>query len=259
MFRNVAVGGQIMGEKAERGRPCQSVLLVLAVLLNATLAGAGVTVAVTTCGQMVDGRGVLAADLDCSTFQGSAIGVRKGVLELQGFTVIGGANDAVSCVRNCRIVGPGIVEGGARAAVTGSGAVVVVGASIIGGQAAGVDALKRVRLVDTSVSGGGQWAVRGRAVRLTASTVSSSETGIIAGSVKAKDAQISSNSRVGVNATKLRAIATEISANGFDLGCTMAICGDVVTERRPRLGRGSTCERSVDTVNGGTWGVCVDD
>jgi len=77
MFRKAAVGGQIMGEKAEHGRSCQSVLLVLAVLLNATLAGAGVTVAVTTCGQMVEGRGVLAADLGCSTSQGSAIGVRK--------------------------------------------------------------------------------------------------------------------------------------------------------------------------------------
>ena len=78
------------------------------------LTSAGAT-PVTTCGQTVDGEGVLTADLDCSATTGPAVILQPGSrLELSGFTLLGNEIGVHCEVGKCIIEGPGTIR---RAAV----------------------------------------------------------------------------------------------------------------------------------------------
>ena len=66
-------------------------LLVLVSAASATVT----TTDVTTCGQVIE-RGVanLVADLDCSTFPGVALTLKRGILNMNGHTITGNPTNA---------------------------------------------------------------------------------------------------------------------------------------------------------------------
>ena len=68
------------------------------------------------CGATVAGRGYLAADLDCTGYDGPAVHLfSKSVLDLAGFTISGGLSDAVVCEGRCEVEGRGgTITGAAR-------------------------------------------------------------------------------------------------------------------------------------------------
>src|SRR5262245_42099683 len=115
--------------------------LLAGVLLICLHARPGIALDVTTCGQVVQGRASLVADLDCSAYSGIPVTLDRAKLLMNGFRIVGNpsATDpddpslpapVVHCVGNrCAIVGPGIVTGaGGPAGCCASGAVVSDGA-----------------------------------------------------------------------------------------------------------------------------------
>jgi hypothetical protein len=58
--------------------------------------------AVTACGQVYSGAGYLAADLDCTAFDGAAVTLNGGVLDLKGYS-LSSTREGVVCGGNCRI------------------------------------------------------------------------------------------------------------------------------------------------------------
>ena len=99
-------------------------------VISLAIAAASTTVAwaqpatVNTCGQSVSGEAVLGADLDCSSYDGPAITINGGRLDLVGFRVTGNyalpplysgiSHAVISCANHqlCEIVGPGELVGG---------------------------------------------------------------------------------------------------------------------------------------------------
>ena len=91
--------------------------LTVAVACFSTSARA-TAVPVTSCGQMVEGEGVLTADLDCSATTGPAVFLGPGArLELSGFTLLGNEIGVQCAVGLCMIEGPGTIQ---RAALPAS-------------------------------------------------------------------------------------------------------------------------------------------
>jgi hypothetical protein len=60
---------------------------------------------VTTCGQAVTGAGSLAADLDCTGYDGYAVTVHGGTFAMNGHSITGSIT-GIYCDRACQIVGP---------------------------------------------------------------------------------------------------------------------------------------------------------
>jgi hypothetical protein len=109
-------------------------LLVLLLLTTSSIA-ASPPEEVTICGQHVEKRGYLAADLDCGnvTEPDYAIWLDLGaVLELRGFTLTGASYAGVLCWAGCKILGGG-------GTITGAGF-------------AGVQADKRLQMSDLTLS-----------------------------------------------------------------------------------------------------------
>lgn len=69
----------------------------------------GAPTLITYCGQSFEGRGILVTNLDCTGFVGHGINVKRGRLDLRGFTVRGAGYYGVNCEGTCRIFGPGTV------------------------------------------------------------------------------------------------------------------------------------------------------
>lgn len=138
-------------------------VLALAFALAATVpAESSARVLVTTCGQVVQGQGVLAGDLDCSTHPGHAV-VLDGTLVLNGFAVIGNATDpagysAVDCTGKCRvkIKGPGHIIGGST----------------------GVSGSKVVVTEEVTVLNAAEWGIRGARVTVKSAFVHDNGAGL---------------------------------------------------------------------------------
>jgi hypothetical protein len=77
------------------------VIVAALLVVGAVPAYAAVT-EITTCGQTVSGRAVLAQDIDCTGLNAPAITLDGGRLDLAGFTVTGGTR-GVNCPRGCQI------------------------------------------------------------------------------------------------------------------------------------------------------------
>ncbi len=220
------------------------------------------SVDVTTCGQTVDGRGVLVADLDCTGVTFPAVNVH-GRLDLNGHTLTGGGtNVAVHCLdHKCKITGPGTITGTGGVGVLGrrrltmkdvtitgmSGGVAIESADGKGGATLerctlsdndiGVTSDTRLKLVDTTISGTHLWG--------------------------AAAAPPFFNLGTPCEARGLSLKRSSVTGAADDPSCGVTnICGDLITcVKPPKLG-GSTCGTS---CRGGTgvpcssWGICAGD
>ena len=87
---------------------------------------------VTSCGQTVDGEGVLTADLDCSATTGPAVFLERGSrLELSGFTLLGNEIGVQCAVGRCTIEGPGTIRRAAGPANQQQGVVGLYKATVL--------------------------------------------------------------------------------------------------------------------------------
>jgi hypothetical protein len=241
-------------------------------------------VVITTCGQVVQGIGILAADLDCSGVADDAVKLR-GRLLLSGFTLTGNpAFDVVRCQSGpCRVDGPGTITGGADG-VRSDGPATVNGATISGNAGDGVRTDRASRLVGSQITSNGGDGVRAK----TSATIKDSSVGANAGdgvradrSARLSGATISGNGGSGVDADVSSALrSSSVVTNGLDGVKSPAIslsdssatgngtspacgvteeCADLASEKRPALRGTSTCDTSRNTDLGGTWGVCQND
>jgi hypothetical protein len=209
---------------------------------------------VTECGQFFHGKGILVADLDCSGYDGHAVLMSKGKLDLAGFTITQGHGYAVGCSGSCRISGPGKLVGNPIGyEVVRAESVSLRNVTITGGNG-GVDATNN-----------GQ---TGRAV-VRDSTITGSQFGIVADRlVKVIRSTITDNLRDGVSSGnfscapgKVVAIDSTITDNGTDPLCGVTYtCADVASCKREPIIRRTVCDTSykLDSgVPGNTLGVCT--
>src|SRR5262245_23396571 len=83
-----------------------ALLLLVFIVTPATAFGA---TPVTSCGQMVEGIGLLQADLDCTVAAGPAVTLaNRATLNLGGFTITANFG-GVECLGSCRVLGPGSI------------------------------------------------------------------------------------------------------------------------------------------------------
>ena len=81
---------------------CATLLLCLA--SSPALAA---SIAITHCGVVVNGTGILMQNLDCSDTMTAAVWIEKGRLLLNGKTITIGFGTGVYCEGNCTVSGPG--------------------------------------------------------------------------------------------------------------------------------------------------------
>ena len=97
---------------------------VIAACVSVWHTPAGAATAVTACGQVYSGSGMLTADLDCTGLAATAaVRIEGGSLDLQGFTLTGGNLDAVFCTKNCRVFSSapgGMIRGAGNHTVRGA-------------------------------------------------------------------------------------------------------------------------------------------
>jgi len=209
---------------------------------------------VTECGQFFHGKGILLGDLDCSAYDGHAVLISSGKLDLAGFTLTQGQGHAVKCSGNCRIFGPGKLVGNP------------LGAQVV--RAEGVS----LRMVTITGGNGGVDATNdgktGRAV-VRDSTITGSQFGIVADRlVKVIRSTVTDNRTVGVasgnfqcDPGKVVAIDSTITGNGTDPLCGVTItCADIESCKREPILRRTVCDTSykLDSgMPGNTLGVCM--
>lgn len=259
-------------------------------ILVTLVAGNARAVSVTTCGQIVHGTGDLAADLDCSSHPGRSLQL-IGRLRLNGFKITGNSTDPVIYCNtgSCLVSGPGTLTGGSKGVTSDVGVRVVdatvefnagdgvvsfrsariQGASVIshnGGN--GVRASHAVSIVggklalpDVVVSdNGGNGVQAGRTARIQNAEVSGNAgDGVRTGTAASLfSAVVEGNGLDGVRAVSVRLRDTTATGNRTAPACGVTEdCADVASERKPALVGASTCEVSLDTADGGTWGVCT--
>lgn len=246
-------------------------------------ARAAAPIPVTTCGQDVQGTGQLTADLNCAATLDEAVKL-KGTLLLNGFTLIGNpAFDVVRCRTGaCRVVGPGIVAGGADGIRSDVGARVEGGAIVTGNTGDGVRTEKTAKITGANVSGNGGDGVRSKGAALLkgAEASGNSGTGVRTdGTANVQASSVMANGEDGIHSDKVaKAIKTSVvqlngfdgvrglkaqlkdsiaTGNGADPACGVTDdCADVASEFRPKVQGGSSCGTSRNTELGGSWGVC---
>lgn len=218
------------------------VLSVLFVLAPMLVQAASTTV--TSCGQVVTGKAVLAGDLDCSAYPGHAL-VLDGTLVLNGFTLTGnpispGDYDTVACTGTCRVTikGPGTIVSGTNA---------VEGGKVI--------VTKEVTIRDAA-----NWGVRGTSVRILHSAIQNCGHGIAVaifggGGVTGETITVSRSSldghgSYGVNATT-RATLRHVHVLGNPIA-------DIRSFEKPTVVK-TTCLSSRRESLIETWGVCAAD
>ncbi len=264
--------------------------LTSSVLLACLSAGTALAVDVTTCNQFVQGTANLVADLDCSGHPGRAIQI-IGSLHLNGFKLTGNsAGPVVYCnIGSCTIVGPGTLTGGSKG-VSGDGGVKVVDATIEFNSGDGVFTFRAARIQGSSVisNNGGDGVHASRTVSIVGGKLALPDVvvsdngghGIEAGrAVRVQDAVVSGNANDGIRTEAAASLlSTVVQGNGLDgvralraqlrettatgnrtaPACGVsADCADVASERKPTLRGASTCEVSLNTAGGGTWGICT--
>ncbi|HEY2385494.1 MAG TPA: hypothetical protein VGK30_00915 [Candidatus Binatia bacterium] len=208
---------------------------------------------VTECGQFFHGKGVLVADLDCSGYDGHAVLMSSGKLDLAGFTITQGHGYAVGCSGNCRVIGPGKLIGNPIGfEVVRAESVSVRNVTITGGNG-GVNATNNAKT--------GRAAVRD-------STITGSQFGIVADRlVKVIRSTVTDNGRDGVSSGnfqcdpgKVFAVDSTITGNGTDPLCGIDFtCADVASCKHEPILRRSVCDTSykLDSgIPGNTLGVC---
>ncbi len=211
-------------------------------------------VAVTTCGQVVEGAGYLTGNLDCTGFTAAPFAVLvhpKGSLDLRGFAVIG-AQDGVDCgsilvdavgQENLHIYGRCDVSNGT-----------------IRGAAIGltVESLQASNLAVTDNALEGVLGINRAKATLVDSIVSGNGTcGVSANSVKVFTSSITGNEGGGLCSRRVRMFNSSATGNGLAPDCTRGPCVDVSATRRPHL-RDSTCDRSGGNQHPpGNWHVCA--
>jgi hypothetical protein len=90
-------------------------------------------VPVTSCGQKVNGAGVLTGDLDCSAAAGPAVILGSNSrLNLAGFTVLGNEVGVQCAVASCTITGPGTIRRAALPAAQQPGILGLYSARVFG-------------------------------------------------------------------------------------------------------------------------------
>lgn len=244
-------------------------LIASSLALSATLALAADPVPVTTCGQVLEGDGILVADLDCSgetTDEPAVVLARGGTLDLAGFTITsraypdGSPTSVVRCDRSCRIVGPGVILGSSTAYgacveakdfrpgrsvavenATIAGAwigvlarnVTVEGSTISNNRSVGIWA-GFARVEDSSITGNGLGA-DGSVMR-----------GGVFGQIKSRveNSTVTGNGMSGVYGWKLRVIDSTVSGNDAYTDCASHLCIDIGAKDTLKT-RNVVCESSL--------------
>ncbi len=169
-------------------------LALVCLILLGGIAEASDPVAVTSCGQVVDGDGFLAADLDCSAYGPTAIQMDgNGTLDLGGFTLSAGVTNGIACFGRCTIIN-GTVEGAGQYGIKGFGNLVVNNLTVRGCDRGvnarrlevtllnsvdnrfGVEALKKVTVTDSSFVGNWKAVFGARSAKLLGTTISAAST-----------------------------------------------------------------------------------
>jgi hypothetical protein len=261
----------------------RAVALVTAVVAQPHDAAA--IIPVTTCGQELNGDGMLTGALDCTGFDHEAVVVHRGTLRLNGFTIGGGAG--VLCEGPCAVIGPGRVTGSSSTGINASGTSLrveavdvadnalygiqcagsckIVGPLTISGNAGGIRAGARLVVRDVAITGNDDAAAVYAAndagtssATITHATVTANWAGIVAQrKVTVRDSIVTGNAIAGVSAGVYRCAsrATATITNSIVTGNdTAAICGkeeacfDVGTCLVPPRLKASSCNHS--HVNG---------
>ena len=263
-----------------------STMMVMGLARGSTVQ-AGAPVPVTTCGQDVQGTGQLAADLDCSASADDAVKL-KGTLLLNGFSIFGNPGfDVVRCVSGaCRVVGPGLVSGGADGVRSDVGARLENDVSVLNNAGDGVRTEKTVKITDGNIGSNGGDGVRSKGAALLKRTIVNAnggtgvrtdgaaivqenssvllngEDGIHSEKIAKvmKVSQVFSNGFDGVRGLKVQLKDSTATANGTDPACGVTDdCADLASEFAPKVQGTSACLTSRNTELGGTWGVCAND
>ncbi len=232
-----------------------SVALALAVATGGgPSADASPAAPVTACGQVVGDRGVLVADLDCSTRDGAAITLWKGArLDLGGFTLT--AKDiGVHCDAQCEVRGPGAIR---RPAYDPE-------LDFFNGQGFGIRSFGRVRVRDVFLQhwNQGVWSLSSASVR--GCTILDGFNGAVGGPVSVADSGFTGNRGAGVRAYEgtrdgihysfyaCRVRRSTFAGNGVD----------IESYRRPSV-KQTTCTTSDQLTipstpygGGDEWGIC---
>jgi hypothetical protein len=140
----------------------------------------------TECGQTVSGRYHLEADLDCTGVVGHGVNMlgRGARLELRGFTISNASASGVQCGHGCKIFGPGTISGSQLHGVRAGGVAKLFGVTIIG-NGLGIDAANnanrgRAIVRDSLVEGNDGFGVYAqRRVKLIDSIVTGNGSGVV--------------------------------------------------------------------------------
>jgi hypothetical protein len=212
-------------------------------------AAAAPPVEVTTCGQVVVGKGTLTGDLDCSGSPDAAVRLENGSqLDLAGFTITADVT-GVQCKAGCRVNGPGTI----RRVIAGEDHTVgvfghqgtrVQGGVSLDGWRLGAFALGSLRIDDVAVTGSVIGAI-GAPIRVTRSTFTGNEVGV-AGSSGTKD---------GVHYTFFAVRIADSTFADNDI--------DITAYRRPKV-RDVSCTTSAHRTipatpysGGDEWEICT--
>lgn len=190
--------------------PSLRILLVAGFVLAAWIPLASAQTEITSCGQVVTGPAFLSADLDCTgydgesvvsdfghagvdwTIQGAAVVIsKKGTLELRGHTITASML-GVFCAKSCTVLGGGgtVTAASVHAVVAGkdltirdttisssgevalfvNGVLSATGCMLTGNHY-GTWFGKKVKLVDSTVTGTAEFAVTGNALTVVDSTL----------------------------------------------------------------------------------------
>lgn len=239
---------------------CRAVVLVLVFVVSRAFAG---PVEVTTCGQVVEGRGVLVGDLDCSHgTEGAQVVLLTGRLDLNGYTITSpDQRHAVHCLGNCTVKGPGTLTGAGHG-VLGRRTTKIKNVTITGmfGAVDQTTTLGKGRLlISRSMLTDNVYGVSSKApMRLHETTIAgTARFGVEAGDWAASGYPCRSEAKLVLK-------RSSVTGNtGADPHCgTNMNCADVVTcDHPPRL-VASTCGTSCQAATGipcPTWGVCSSD
>ncbi len=230
--------------------------LVLAlVLLGAVpVASAQLSVPIHACGQAVPPRAqaYLTGDLDCSSLGYGVVPItlgKRATLDLGGFTFTTGATYGISCDDGRCTVRNGTVTGAAEfGGIVGTKMVVdemTISLSGILGISLGENSvLRRSTVIGTATVGVHQSGSKKK--------------------VRILDSTISGHGGIGVWVYKADLVRSTVTGNGTNPACaTDPDCADLMTAKRPKL-KDSTCGRSQTLPNDPIpgclgWCVCTDD
>jgi hypothetical protein len=225
---------------------------------------------VTTCGQVVKGKSVLAGDLDCSAEISDAptVLLENGTLDLAGFTITGrtltgtGGDETfetVACGKNCAIVGPGTIVGSSvgKNAVVGftdwenGNRIKVINATVSGGEF-GVMA-RHVHMSGSTITGNRSTGIWAFFARVEGSTISGNGLGVdgivragVFGQIKSRveTSNVTGNGMAGVLGWKLRIDDSTVTGNDAFADCGTRICADLAANLSLKV-RGGSCDTSL--------------